>query len=84
MVFFHIFPNFSLRFCKQTEKILIIRRVLRRKVASDLDLLCLLMSHKKDARLIWVKGYPFGAKNVLYHGTENEESTGFLGQTCYM
>ena len=46
----HFYSNFNRTFCKQTVEILI------RSAASDLELRCLPISHKKDARLIWVKG----------------------------
>ena len=41
---FHFCSNFKRNFCKQTVENLIRRRILH----------CLPMSHKKDARLIWV------------------------------
>ena len=44
---FHFYLNFDRTFYKQTVKTL-------RSLASDLDLHCLPMSHKKDAMLIWV------------------------------
>ena len=44
---FHFYSNFDITFCKQT--------VAPRSVASDLDLHCLPMSHKKYSRLIWVR-----------------------------
>ena len=50
---FHLYSNFDRTFCKQTAERLIRRRVLSR--ASDLGLYSLPMSHRKDARLIWVK-----------------------------
>ena len=53
-VIFNIFPNFNSTLCKQIVKILIRHRIMPCLV-SDLGLHCLPMSHKKDARLIWVK-----------------------------
>ena len=50
---FHFDSNFKRTFCKQTVDTLIRRRV----EASGLGLHCLSRSHKKDARLIWVKIY---------------------------
>ena len=50
----HFYSNFKRIFYKQTVDNLIIRRF-ECKAASDLVLQCLPMSHKKDARLIWVK-----------------------------
>ena len=49
---FHFYSNFNLTFCKQLVETLIRRRVLRRLIW-----VCTVcsMSHKKDARLIWVK-----------------------------
>ena len=35
-------------------------------MASDLDLHCLPMSHKKDARLIWVNSLPTGKFFMLF------------------
>ena len=45
--------NFESTFCKQTVETLI-----RHFAGSGLGLDCLPMSHKKDARLIWVKYLP--------------------------
>ena len=50
MVFFVFCPDFDRIFCKQTVETLI-----SVFAASELGLHCLLMSHKKDARLICVK-----------------------------
>ena len=44
---FHFYSNFKRAFCKQT--------VETKNVASDLDLHCLRTSHKKEARLKWLK-----------------------------
>ena len=44
---FKFYPNCNRTFCKQTLE--------TQNMASDLGLHCLYMSHKKDARLIWVK-----------------------------
>ena len=46
MVFFHFYSNSSRTLCDSDQT--------PRSVASDLGLCCLPMSHKKDARLIWV------------------------------
>ena len=46
------YSNFDRTFCEQTVETLIRRRSF---AASNLDLLCLSMSHKKDAKLICVK-----------------------------
>ena len=51
---FHFNSNFNRNFCKQTLENLIRRRVLWRLV---LSLHGLLMSHKMDARLKWVKHF---------------------------
>ena len=53
MLFFIFFPNFDRIFCKKTGD----PDQTPRTVASDLGLHCSPMSHKKDARLIWVKLY---------------------------
>ena len=50
---FHFYSNFKRTFCKQTV------------AASDLGLHFLPMSHKKDARLIWVKVMDFVFKGIL-------------------
>ena len=55
---FHFYSNLNGTFCKQTVETLI-RRCVLRSVASDLGLHCLHMSHKKDARLIWVNTMKF-------------------------
>ena len=52
-IFFYFYSNSNRITCNQTVETLIRRHVLRRQ--SDLGLYCLPMSHKKDARLIWVK-----------------------------
>ena len=44
---FHFYSNFKRAFCKQT--------VETQNVASDLGLYCLRTSHKKEARVIWLK-----------------------------
>ena len=44
---FQFYSKFNRTFCKQT--------VETHNVASDLGLHCLSLSHKKGARLIWVK-----------------------------
>ena len=48
----HVYSNF-----KRNISLLTVENLIRRRVfaASDLVLHCLPMSHKKDARLIWVK-----------------------------
>ena len=46
---FHFYSNFERDFCKQT-----MENLIRHCKMSDLVLHSLLMSHKKDARLIWV------------------------------
>ena len=46
--------NFNRKFCKQRVETLITDQMPTCAV-SDLGLHCLLMSHKKDVRLIWVK-----------------------------
>ena len=53
---FHIFLNFNRTFCKKTGSPLIICRIVQRLIW-----VCtvLPMSHKKDARLIWVNPCPF-------------------------
>ena len=48
---FSNYSNFKRNFCNQTVENLTRRRVLRRL---NMVLQCLPMSHKKDARLIWV------------------------------
>ena len=48
---FSIYSNLNRRFCKQTVE----NDQMPHSVASDLGLHYLLMSHKKDTRLIWVK-----------------------------
>ena len=53
--FFHFFPNFNRTFCKHTVKILIRHWTMQCLAVFDLGLHCLPMSHKKDARLKWVK-----------------------------
>ena len=53
---FHFYSNSNTcrKFREKTVEILIRRRV---NAASGLGLHCLPMSHKKDARLIWVKSW---------------------------
>ena len=50
MVFFIFIKSFIRTFCKQTEE----PDQMPRSVASDLDLHCLPMSHKKDGRLLCI------------------------------
>ena len=62
---FHFHSNIKTNFCKQT---VVQPDQTPRFAASDLVLHCLPMSHKKDARLIWVKGknlFSLGANSFL-------------------
>ena len=52
--FFHFCSICNLKSCKQTVKTQIRRRIMH-NAASDLDLHCLPVPHKRDPRLIWVK-----------------------------
>ena len=70
-IFFHFYSNFYIIFCKHTVDILIRRHVL--------DLHCLPMSYKKDARLIWVN--PFQT-NDIFHKTTNKKSQ--IGSIVYI
>ena len=56
---FYFYSNFKRNFCKQTVENLIRCRVLRHLIWF---LHCLPMSHKKDARLIWVNLLMFKKK----------------------
>ena len=57
---FKIMSNLIRAICTQTVKTLI-----RHPATSDLGLHCLPMSHKKDARLIWVKSGGFKISPLL-------------------
>ena len=60
---FHFYSHLNRTLCKQTEK----TDQMLHSAASDLGLHCLPVSHKMDARLIWVKEHLLGLKNgVIY------------------
>ena len=51
----HFSSNLNRTFCKQT----VLVETLLQNAASDLGLHCLPVSHKKAARLIWIKNHRF-------------------------
>ena len=66
--YFSVCSNFHRTFCKQTVETLIRCRFL---AASDLVLHCLPMSHKKEARFIWVKPVRSFVRVCCLSGTSN-------------
>ena len=84
MIFLIFFLQILIEHCKQTVKVIYANSVdpdqTLHDAVSDLDLACLPMSSKKDARFIWVNPSSYLARAHLYF-TEKEVNETAMGVT---